>query len=240
MNNVDKLSLAFGLTKRAVRIFGGRNIPATMSQIKNIYKSLRGVAPGGRTVRSIVEPSSFSSKGLKVTRAKNLPGVGPVIDDTALLAGSTAVPNYAITSALHEAGHGMFNKAINGNPLFTPLLRFVRTPTPAQHPLRGATTMLNEMGANNSAVQVLRQAGIKEDQIQNFLKFRQRGFDSHLRHARTNILSEPTGLSADQYQTIKNIFNKNLGWNRSPASPNASFTKDMPEILDLYKKFKAQ
>jgi len=239
MNNADKLNLAFGLTKKAVRIFGGRNIPATMSQIKNIYKSLRGIAPGGKSVRSVSQPSSFGDAGLMVNRAKNVPGMGPVIDEKALLAGNASVPNYAITSALHEAGHGMFHKALAGNPLAHPRMRLPRAPTPENHPLRGATSLLNEMGANNSAVQVLRQSGIKEDQIQNFLKFRQRGFDSHLRSARNNILSDPTGLSPDQYQSVKNVFNKTLGWNRSPASPNASFTKDMPELLDLYKTFKA-
>lgn len=237
MNNVDKLNLSLGLVKQAVRIFGGRNIPATMQQIKHIYKTMKGVAPGGRSVRSS-NPSSFGSGGLNVTRAKHIPGQGPVIDENALLSGSTSVPNYAITSGLHEGGHGLFSKAISGNNLDTLLLRLNRAPTPSQHPLRGATTILNETGANNSAVQVLRQAGITESNIQNFLRFRQRGMDSHLRNARAHIKSDPVGLTPEQYQTTKNIFNKVLSWNRSPASPNASFSKDMPEMLDLYKIFK--
>ena len=236
MNNVDKLNLSLGLVKQAVRIFGGRNIPATMQQIKQIYKTMRGVAPGGRAVRSS-NPSSFGAQGLSVTRAKNVPGQGPVIDENALLSGSTAVPNYAITSGLHEGGHGLFHKAISGSPFSHPRMR-LRGPTPAQHPLRGMDTILNETGANNSAVQVLRQAGITEPNIQNFLRFRQRGMDSHLRNARAHIKSDPVGLTPEQYQTTKNIFNKVLSWNRSPASPSASFSKDMPEMLDLYKIFK--
>lgn len=237
MNNINKLNVSIGLIKQAVRIFGGRNIPATMQQIKQIYKTMRGVAPGGRAIRSS-NPSSFSSSGLSVTRAKHVPGQGPVIDENALLGGSTSVPNYAITSGLHEGGHGLFNKAISGSNTGTPLLRLNRGPTPSQHPLRGATTILNEYGANNSAVQVLRQAGITEPNIQNFLKFRQRGMDSHLRNARAHITSEPVGLTPQQHQTTKNMFNQVLSWNRSPASPNTSFSKDMPEMLDLYKTFK--
>ena len=224
------------LVKQAVRIFGGRNIPATMQQIKQIYKTMRGVAPGGRAVRSS-NPSSFGEQGLSVTRAKNVPGRGPVIDENALLSGSTSVPNYAITSGLHEGGHGLFHKAMAGSPFSHPRMR-LRRGTPDQHPLRGASNILNEYGANNSAAQVLRQAGIAAPDIQNFLKFRQRGFDSHLRNARSHILAEPVGLTPEQHQVTKNLFNQALGWNRSPATPNYSFTKDMPEILDLYKTFK--
>lgn len=237
MNNTDKLHISFGLIKRAVRIFGGANIPATMSQIKQIYKTMQGVAPGLQATRSY-NPSSFGAGGLNVTRAKHIPGVGPVINEKAILSGSTAVPNYAITSALHEGGHGLFHKALTGDPFSHPRMRLPRTITPPQHPLRGVTSILNEYGANNSAGQVLRQAGIAEEDIQNFLRFRQRGFDSHLRNARSHISSTPVGLTPDQHQITKGVFNKALGWNRSPATPNFSITKDMPEILDLYKTFK--
>lgn len=237
MNNVDILNASMCLVKQAVRIFGGRDIPATMSQIKQIYKTMRGVAPGGRATRSS-SPSSFGENGLSVTRAKHIPGQGPAIDENALLQGSTAVPNYSITSGLHEGGHGLFHKVLTGNPFSHPRMRLPRSPTPDQHPLRGATNILNEYGANNSAGQVLRQAGIADSAIQKFLRFRQRGFDSHLRSARSHILSEPVGLTPGQHQVTKDIFNKALGWNRAPATPNYSFTKDMPEILDLYKTFK--
>ena len=210
-----------------VRVMGGADIPASMSQIRSVWRTFKNAAPG-KIVRSTTQGSSFGPRGMVVQKAAS----GAKIDREALLAGATNTTNYPITSALHEGGHALFNKAMTGSANQQFLPRLGRGPTPEKHPLRGVQIMANEIGANNSAVQVLRGAGVKQDAVSDFMKFRQRGIDSHMRSARDHVAAAPVGLTPQRHQEIKGAFNRWItDWKRSPASPNAKLSVDAPELV---------
>ena len=224
----EELNLSAKLRLREfVRVMGGADIPASMSQIRSAWRTFKNAAPG-KIVRSTTQGSSFGPRGMVVQKA----AAGAKIDREALLAGATNTTNYPITSALHEGGHALFNKAMTGSANQQFLPRLGRGPTPEKHPLRGVQIMANEIGANNSAVQVLRGAGVKQDAVSDFLKFRQRGIDSHMRSAREHVAAAPVGLTPQRHQEIKGSFNRWItDWKRSPASPNAKLSVDAPELV---------
>jgi hypothetical protein len=73
---------------------------------------------------------------------------------------------------------------------------------------------------------------VKQDAVSDFMKFRQRGIDSHMRSARDHVAAAPVGLTPQRHQEIKGAFNRWItDWKRSPVSPNAKLSVDAPELV---------
>jgi len=164
----------------------------------------------------------------------NIPGV-----DTGRFA-KPAVPGGTnpspLSTAMHEAGHGVHDKQV-GNWHWN-----ASRPIGDTHPVRHMAEIASEFNANNTAVQMMRQAGIPQHLVDGFVAARAPSFATYLSSASQKLnpmmqsaLASPSGDPLRRFaKPYSDVMRKIIGdpVMQKGVTPSFSLRKDLEPMLD--------
>ena len=235
-------------------------LKAPLSAIRNLYRGLQGMgfnkglrgSPFSRIMPEAVAARTQTMQAGKMlpvgtsnhfrgtiqvgkgSPRANIPGVdtGPFAKP-AVPGGTNPSP---LSSAMHEAGHAVHDKQV-GNWHWN-----ASRPLGDTHPVRNMATIASEFNANNTAVQMMRQAGIPQHLIGGFVAARAPSFATYLSSAAQKLnpmmqsaLASPAGDPLRRFaKPYADVMRKIIGDPvlQKGVTPSFSLRKDLEPMLD--------